>query len=251
MVLFSTICINQVIHLARIPLSLRLFAPFVCAVTLGLVLALEEPEPDVMVRKPRDPKQPILDAFTAYRTVVVTAALVVAMLGNQEWHFIYLGDRESPSALAQGRAVAMTTLVIGQATYAINCRFVHGAALSPMAWLANKWVAAMIALNAGLQCFLLYTPKVHEVWEMDPIDAHAWGRVILLAFAIYWFVEFEKIVGYKYMYPLVKPALTAVFGRGKKQTALDRLNAAAGQTSASTSEAEAGAAHGGAKPAAV
>jgi len=55
----------------------------VTSVTLGLVLALEKPEPDVMTRKPRDPKTPILDGFTAYRTLVVTTLFVVCMLGNQ------------------------------------------------------------------------------------------------------------------------------------------------------------------------
>jgi fluoride ion exporter CrcB/FEX len=55
----------------------------VTSVTLGLVLALEKPEPDVMSRKPRDPKTPILDGFTTYRTFVVTSLFVICMLGNQ------------------------------------------------------------------------------------------------------------------------------------------------------------------------
>ena len=78
----------------------------VTSVTLGLVLALEKPEPDVMIRKPRDPKAPILDAFTAYRTIVVTTLFVIMMLGNQEWTFVLSRSRGEVISLAEVRVAA-------------------------------------------------------------------------------------------------------------------------------------------------
>ena len=76
----------------------------VTSVTLGLVLALEKAEPDIMTRKPRDPKKPLLDGLTAWRTFVVTSALVICMLGNQEWTFVLNGgSRSDPKLLAQVR----------------------------------------------------------------------------------------------------------------------------------------------------
>ena len=60
--------------------------------TLGLVLALEKPEPGVMDRPPRLPTRPLLDGFTVWRTFYVTIILVTAMLGNEQWTLSYGGS---------------------------------------------------------------------------------------------------------------------------------------------------------------
>ena len=76
----------------------------VTSVTLGLVLALEKAEPDIMTRKPRDPKRPLLDGLTLWRTFIVTTTLVVLILGNQEWTFVVDGgSRSDPVLLAKVR----------------------------------------------------------------------------------------------------------------------------------------------------
>lgn len=71
----------------------------VTSVTLGLVLALEKPEPDVMDRKPRDPKQPLLDAQLGWRTFYVTVLLVTAMLVRPTLREARLHSGPSSSAL--------------------------------------------------------------------------------------------------------------------------------------------------------
>jgi len=207
----------------------------------------------------------------------------------QEWTFILEGDRTSPEVLAKGRGIAMTTLVIAQAAYAVNCRYILGSSMHPMAWFENKWMLAMIALNAGLQCFLLYVPRVNvsapqlgevgtaarfrtpgrsrlttqttpprvshpllvprpasrallqTVWEMVGIDANAWGRVILLSFGIFWFVELEK-----FLYPTIARAMAPCFAsctRTKAASSADRLDAAQSAASAEHKPAAAGVEH--------
>ena len=122
----------------------------------------------------------------------------------------------------------MTTLVVAQATYAVNCRYILGSAMHPRAWWENPWVLGMIVVNVGLQCFLVYTPKVQEVWEMANMDANAWGRVILLSLGLFYLVEFEKWAGPRFVWPLLKPHFERMFK--PKARSHDRLSAAAGQT---------------------
>jgi magnesium-transporting ATPase (P-type) len=244
----------------------------VTSVTLGLVLALEKAEPDIMTRKPRDPKKPILDGLTLWRTFIVTTTLVVLILGNQEWTFVVDGGsrsdplllakvrgqglplqrslvhpgrpssprslphppRSSPSPHSQGRAVAMTTLVTAQAFYAINCRYIWNPSLHPLAWIENHWMFAMVLINIGFQCFLVYVPKVQDVWEMTDIDANAWGRIILLSSCLFLAVEFEKWFAPRYVFPIFEPYMAR-----KTATVHDRMSAGAGHSAAAAAAAAA------------
>lgn len=121
----------------------------------------------------------------------------------------------------------MTTLVIGQAFYAINCRYIWSSSLNPRAWFENRWMFAMVLLNAALQCFLVYVPKVQGVWEMADIDANAWGRIILLSVCLFLAVEFEKWFGPRFVFPIIAPFMTR-----KTATVHDRMSAAADKSAA-------------------
>jgi magnesium-transporting ATPase (P-type) len=123
----------------------------------------------------------------------------------------------------------MTTLVIGQAFYAVNCRYIWSSSMNPVAWFENRWMFFMILINVGLQCLLVYVPKVQDVWEMTDLDANAWGRVILLSVALFLAVEFEKWFAPRYVFPVLSPLL-ARFSKPKSATVHDRMSAAAGQT---------------------
>lgn len=80
------------------------------------MVALEEPEADVMRRPPRDPKASLLDGLIAWRSFFVTTLLIVAMLGNYQWDIVDGGTAGT------ARAMAMTTLVTAQCLYTLSCR---------------------------------------------------------------------------------------------------------------------------------
>ena len=176
-----------------------LYVNMICSVTLGLVLALEKPEPDVMSRPPRRPADPLLSAEVAWRTTYVTALFVATMLGNAEW------VKATGGSLAQARTAAMDTLVLAQCLYCVSCRFKYRQCLSPHSWLDNPWLLVMIAINMLLQMLLTYTPGVVDVFNTAWVDGNVWGRILLLAFAVYFVVEAEKQVGPRYLYPLFYP----------------------------------------------
>jgi hypothetical protein len=136
----------------------------ITSVTLGVVLALEEPESDVMTRPPRDPKAPLLDAYIAWRTFYVTILLVVAMLGIEQWELVVSGN------LFQARACAMSVLVISQCLYTFSCRYVNHTALNYRVLMGNPWLLGAVVFNAGVLIFLVYCPGVNTVWSMAPID---------------------------------------------------------------------------------
>jgi magnesium-transporting ATPase (P-type) len=57
----------------------------ITAVTLALAIAFEQPEADIMRRRPRDPREPLLSGFLIWRIGFVAALLVAGSLGLFLW----------------------------------------------------------------------------------------------------------------------------------------------------------------------
>jgi magnesium-transporting ATPase (P-type) len=192
-----------------------LYVNMVTSVTLGVVLALEPAEPGVMQRPPRKAGKPIVGRLIIWRSAYVGLLLIVAILGNMQWELVRSGSTHLPEdadtpAIAQARAVAMATLTTGQAFYIFNCRYLKSTSLKTDILWANPLVLLMAVLNVGLQCLLIYTPGLNDVFGLAPIDGIAWLRCIMLSVAVFVVVEIEKFAGPRYIRPLFKPCLRCV-----------------------------------------
>jgi magnesium-transporting ATPase (P-type) len=191
-----------------------LYVNMVTAATLGLVLAIEKPEENIMQRPPRRQGKPLVGKLIAWRSIFVGAAMIVAMLGQQAWTLANGGSDRA------GHTMAMNTLVVSQCLYCLSCRFMTQTSLSISAIVTNPWLSSMIVLNAALQCLITYVPGVQDVWETESITGIDWLRILLFACAIFVVVELEKAFGpalvRPYVLPLIQRATIAV-GCGVKK----------------------------------
>lgn len=80
----------------------------VTAISLGLVLAVEEPEPDVMNRPPRPQGKQLVGKLIAWRSLFVGFCLIIAIIGNQQWTL------DTGGTVAEGHTMALNTLVVAQ-----------------------------------------------------------------------------------------------------------------------------------------
>ena len=114
-----------------------LWVNMVTAVTLGLALAFEPAEPDVMRRPPRAPDEPLLSGFLAWR--------VGPGLGRSSW--------PAPSACSPGRRgagwrsrrrarSAVNTLVAMQVVYLFSVRYLR---LTSLTWTGVLGTPAVLA----------------------------------------------------------------------------------------------------------
>jgi magnesium-transporting ATPase (P-type) len=223
-----------------------LYVNMITSVTLGVVLALEPAEPGVMQRPPRKAGKPIVGRLIIWRSLYVGLLLIVAILGNMQWELVRSGSTNLPEdantpALAQARAVAMATLTTGQAIYIFNCRYLKATSLRTDIMWANPLVLLMALLNVGLQCLLVYTPGLNDVFGLAPIDGIAWLRCIMLSVAVFVVVEFEKFVGPRCIRPLFKPCLRvterSIAGRGARAEAQAAASAGTDATAVARSPA--------------
>jgi magnesium-transporting ATPase (P-type) len=165
-----------------------LWVNMVVAVTLALALAFEPAEPDIMQRPPRDPQAPIFSAYFLWRTSLVVAVLVTGTLGMFVW------EQAQGTSIEVARTAAVNTLVMFQAVYLLNSRFLLAPAWPHQALRGNPYVPLSIVLIVGLQLIFTYAPFMHTLFHTAPLGAEAWARIMLIALSIYVIVELEKAV---------------------------------------------------------
>ncbi|MFG6160050.1 HAD-IC family P-type ATPase [Halomonas sp. 1390] len=164
-----------------------LWVNMVVAVTLGLALAFEPGERDLMRRRPRDPDAPLLDLFLLWRVVFVSILLLLGVFGIFSW--LFNGQGES---LALARAAAVNMLVTGCAAYLINSRFLHRSSLSVEGLFGSRPVWIAIALGMLLQLGWTYLPIMQRVFGSAALGLSQWLAILAIAVAIFLAVEMEK-----------------------------------------------------------
>jgi Ca2+-transporting ATPase len=172
-----------------------LWINLVAAVALALPLALEAMEPDLMKRPPRPPDAPVLGGFVASRTVVVAALMAAAALGL--FLHEYSAEVGAPEALARaqarGQTEAVTTVILFQIFYLLNCRSLKDSLLSIGLW-SNPWIFVGIAVVLLLQIGFVYLPFMNTVFGSAPLRLVSWAEAIVLAFLIMPLIGLEKMV---------------------------------------------------------
>lgn len=166
-----------------------LWVNMVVASTLGLALAFERGEADLMQRQPRDPTAPLLDGFMLWRVIFVSALLLTGVFGVFTWMLEFRGASE---ALARTGAVNM--LVMGCAAYLINSRYLTNRSLSIAGILGSGTVWLTIGMVIGLQLAWTYVPFMQLVFESEGLLIGDWGIILAGSILLFLIVEMEKWV---------------------------------------------------------
>ncbi len=155
------------------------------AVLLGLMLAFEPKEPDIMQRPPRDPRTPILTGVLIGRILLVSLILLVGAFGSFEWA---LGNGASD---AYARTVAVNVFVMAELFYLFNCRSLTKS-MFQLGVFSNLWIWVGVGSTVVLQLLFTYTPFMNRFFHSAPIGWEAWWRILLAAVAAYAFIGLEK-----------------------------------------------------------
>ena len=155
------------------------------ALLLGLMLAFEPKEKDLMLRPPRDPESPILSRALLLRILLVGILLLIGAFGLFEWA---LGQGVSEDA---ARTIAVNVFVFGELFYLFNCRSLTRTMLA-VGLFSNRWLLAGVAVMIALQVAFTYVPLMNTIFHSAPIDPVWWLSILGVGLAIYLIVEAEK-----------------------------------------------------------
>lgn len=161
------------------------------AVLLGLMLAFEPKEPGLMLRKPRNPDQPILTKHLVFRICLVGLLLLAGAFGLFEWELSH-GE-----TLAQARTVSVNVFVFGELFYLFNCRSLRYSMLK-VGVFSNPWVIFGATGMIALQLLFTYWSTMQTLFGSAAIGGEEWILILGVGLTIYGVIGLEKLLWRQY-----------------------------------------------------
>jgi magnesium-transporting ATPase (P-type) len=165
-----------------------LWINMVTSSTLGLALAFERPERDVMRRKPRDPRESLLSWFFAWRVLMVSVLFMIGALG------LFLWETHRGASLETARTMAVSSVVGAEMFYLINSRYIYKSVLSIEGLFGNRYVLIAIAACAGLQILYTHAGPMQALFGSTDLSPDEWLKVTLAGLFVFTIAELEKAV---------------------------------------------------------
>ena len=183
LIVMAAIALGQVLPITPVQI---LWVNMITAVTLGIALAFEPAEQNVMARPPRAAGAPILSRFLVWRILFVSSIMLAGTFG------LFLWERAQGADLATARTVAVNTLVMFEVFYLLNTRFLWASTLNARGLFGSPIVLAAIALVIAFQIALTYLGVLQALFDTRALPAEAWVRLVLVAASVFVLVEAEK-----------------------------------------------------------
>ena len=164
-----------------------LWINMVTAVTLGLVLAFEPPEADLMRRPPRAPSEPLLSGLLVWRVALVSVLFTLgafAIFAWSEWRGL---------SLEAARTAVVNGIVVLEIAYLFSIRYQRSTSFTWRGALGTRPVAIGVGAVLILQIAFTYAPPLQALFATRPLDPIADGAPILLVgLALLVLLEGEK-----------------------------------------------------------
>ncbi|MGG5887565.1 HAD-IC family P-type ATPase [Falsiroseomonas sp. HC035] len=166
-----------------------LWINMVTATTLGLVLAFEPAEADIMRRPPRPPREPLLSGFVVWRVAFVSVLFTLGAFGIFAWS----EWRGLPVEAA--RTAVVNALVVMEIAYLFSVRFQASTSFTWRGALGTRAVLIGVGAVVALQLAFTYAPPLQRLFATRPLDPVADGLPILaLGLLLMLILEAEKAI---------------------------------------------------------
>jgi Ca2+-transporting ATPase len=155
------------------------------AVLLGLMLAFEPREADIMERSPRNPKLPILTGQMVFRIFFVGILMLIGAFGLFE-----LAELRGVN-IDRARTIAVNVFIFTEIFYLFNSRSLHYSVFR-IGFFTNPWAFAGVAVMVVLQLLFTYLPQANYIFQSAPLELLDWVKILAFAMLVYFLVELEK-----------------------------------------------------------
>ncbi len=155
------------------------------AVLLGLMLAFEPREADIMERPPRDPQRPMLTGEMVFRIFFVGFLMLLGGFGLFE--VAELRGLE----VERARTIAVNVFIFIEIFYLFNSRSLYHS-IFRIGFFTNLWAFAGVAVMIVLQMLYTYLPLANRIFQSAPITLGDWAQILVVAVVVYLLVELEK-----------------------------------------------------------
>ncbi|MDQ7825336.1 MAG: HAD-IC family P-type ATPase [Candidatus Eremiobacteraeota bacterium] len=160
----------------------------VTAVTLGLPLAFEAMEKDIMTRPPRPREAPIIDKPMLHRIMLVTFCIVAGTFLIFELDYTRKGV-----TIEEARTAAVAAIVGFEIFYLFSARS-ERVPVWKLGLFSNPYVWIGVFLAVLLQLGFTYLPFMNALFGSAPLPAVIWLDVLLISFLVIPAVSAHKML---------------------------------------------------------
>ena len=165
-----------------------LWVNMVSAIALGLSLAFEPAEADIMRRPPRPPREPLLSGFLLWRVAFVSALFTAGIFG------MFLWTQGQGATLEEARTYAVNTLVVMEVFYLFSVRYLRSPSFTLVGVRGTRAVLAALGLVVALQLIFTYAPFMERLFDTRPVDFLHGAEIIAVGIALFAALEVEKLI---------------------------------------------------------
>ena len=150
----------------------------------ALAIGMEPGNPDILKRKPRDPKASLLDKkFVTQISIqgfLISLSVIAAFL---------LGLRDTPAIAC---TMAFSTLTFARLLHGFNCRSQHS--IFKIGFKNNWYSLAAFALGTVLLALILFMPALHGLFAVQPLTAQEVWLIVILAIIPTILIQLVKVI---------------------------------------------------------
>lgn len=150
----------------------------------ALAIGMEPGNPDILKRKPRDPKASLLDKkFVTQISIqgfLISLSVIAAFL---------LGLRDTPAIAC---TMAFSTLTFARLLHGFNCRSQHS--IFKIGFKNNWYSLGAFSLGTVLLALILFVPALHGLFAVQPLTAQEVWLIVILAIIPTILIQLVKVI---------------------------------------------------------
>jgi len=155
---------------------------------LGLVLAFEPAEADVMRRAPRVAGEPLLSGFLIWRIVLVS--ILFAIIAFTIFGWVEQAGRSHEEA----RTIVVNTIVVMEVFYLFSVRYLRMTSLTLEGLFGTRAVLLGVGSIIVLQLAFTYTPVMRALFDTRPLTLMDGLLVVGAGVLLFIVLEIEKLL---------------------------------------------------------
>ena len=155
----------------------------------AIALGVDPGDPDLMERKPRNPKESIFTRDVKTYLIAVPVLMTVLLVGG----YLFYQPWVSEHNLIEARTQLFTAIVLMELANAVNARSLKHTVFK-VGVFKNKFLWIAILSSLGLQLTVLYTPMLHSLFDITYPEPFDWMVAIGFTLITFFSIEICKYV---------------------------------------------------------
>jgi magnesium-transporting ATPase (P-type) len=165
-----------------------LWINLVTTITLGLVLAFEPAEPDVMQRPPRRADSSLLTPFMLWRIGLVSVLFVIGAVAVFTW------ANAQALPIETARTMVVNVIVVMEIFYLFSVRYLHAPSISLRGIVGTPVVLSALVVITLAQFAFTYLPLMHTLFDSRPVPLAGGLLIVGTGVALLLLLEVEKTI---------------------------------------------------------